>query len=278
MVDYYKILEVSKTATGEEIKKAYRKLAIKWHPDRCKEANAKEKFQDISNAYAILSDKQKRQNYDKYGSPDGPMNSMPGPGPGQGFGFGSSGSGPGFRFTTSSMPTGAAFNVNPEKLFEEFFGSNFMAGHQHQASRAQAQTVTNINCTLEEIHKGCTKKFKITIDGKPETVEINIKPGTLPGHKFQRKNCIFKVAYKSHPLFQCIKGDLHYNAEINLNEYVNGFSIIIEHLDGKKKKISNSYGGTVIGTEPLVMTVPGLGITASHNLIVHFKVKLPLSI
>lgn len=264
-IDYYKILEVPKTATDDEIKKAYRKLALKWHPDRCKDSSAKKKFQDISNAYAILSDKQKRENYDKFGSPDGP--------PSMGMG---AGNGPGHSFSFSTS-TGGAFNVNPDRLFEEFFGSNFsgFGGPQPGHHVSRPQSVTDINCTLEEIYNGCTKKFKITLDGQQETVEINIKPGTAPGHRYQRKNCIFKVNYKPHKVFTCIKGDLHYHVNLDLKDYINGFSIIIEHLDGKKKKISNHYGDTVIGSDPLTMTVPGLGMTTSNDLIVHFKVKLP---
>jgi len=63
--DYYKIMEVNKNASDEEIKKAYRKLAMKYHPDHAKgDKNAEEKFKEISEAYAVLSDKEKRKQYD----------------------------------------------------------------------------------------------------------------------------------------------------------------------------------------------------------------------
>ena len=69
--DYYEILGVKKTASDEEIKKAYRKLAMKYHPDHTKgDKNAEEKFKKISEAYAVLSDKEKRKQYDTYGSAD----------------------------------------------------------------------------------------------------------------------------------------------------------------------------------------------------------------
>ena len=70
-VNYYEILEIEKTASGEEIKKAYRKLAMKYHPDRAPEDKKKEheeKFKKINEAYAVLSDESKRSQYDRFGS------------------------------------------------------------------------------------------------------------------------------------------------------------------------------------------------------------------
>ena len=65
--DYYEVLGVSKNASSAEIKAAYRKLALEWHPDRNKAANANEKFKEINEAYAVLSDDKKKQTYDQFG-------------------------------------------------------------------------------------------------------------------------------------------------------------------------------------------------------------------
>ena len=65
--DYYKTLGITKAATDDEVKKAYRKLALRYHPDKNKAANAEEKFKEVAEAYEVLSDKSKREVYDKYG-------------------------------------------------------------------------------------------------------------------------------------------------------------------------------------------------------------------
>ena len=66
--DLYKILNIEKKASHDEIKSAYKKLALKWHPDKCDLPNAKEMFQEISMAYSVLIDPKKREGYDKYGN------------------------------------------------------------------------------------------------------------------------------------------------------------------------------------------------------------------
>ena len=90
--DYYEVLGVSKSASAAEIKSAYRKLALEWHPDRNKAAGASDKFKEINEAYAVLSDTQKKSTYDQFGH----AAFQPGAG---GFGGGAGGQGPfgGFR-------------------------------------------------------------------------------------------------------------------------------------------------------------------------------------
>lgn len=65
--DYYKILNLSRSATDDEVKKAYRKMALKFHPDKNKTPGAEEKFKEVAEAYDVLSDKKKREIYDQYG-------------------------------------------------------------------------------------------------------------------------------------------------------------------------------------------------------------------
>jgi len=85
--DYYEVLGVTKNATSAEIKSAYRKLALEWHPDRNKAANANDKFKEINEAYAVLSDSKKKEQYDQFGhAPFQPGAGAPGQGPFGGYG------------------------------------------------------------------------------------------------------------------------------------------------------------------------------------------------
>lgn len=113
--DYYKVLGVSKNATEDEIKKAYRKLALKYHPDKNREKGAEEKFKELAEAYEVLSDKKKRDIYDQVGE----EGLKAGAGSGGGAGFGGSGAGGGTRFTYQ-------FHGDPYETFKQFFQSDSM--------------------------------------------------------------------------------------------------------------------------------------------------------
>ena len=136
--DYYKILGINKEATDTEIKKAYRKLSLQYHPDRNPgNKEAEEKFKEISEAYSILSDKQKRQQYDTYGTVDpNVFNHM---------------------------------NMNPEEIFASFmkmhhgFGSWFDDEPQERSYRGQDK-ILRINVTLEEIYNNVTKQVVYTVN------------------------------------------------------------------------------------------------------------------
>src|ERR671914_1724274 len=109
--DFYKTLGVSRNATADDIQKAYRKLARKYHPDINSEKTAKKKFQQIQQAYDVLNDPQKREMYDRYGSSFESAGAGPGPGPGGGT-WRTSGAGPGgfegFDFSQLFGGTGGA--------------------------------------------------------------------------------------------------------------------------------------------------------------------------
>lgn len=221
-VDYYKVLGVDKNTTDDDLKKAYRKLAMKWHPDKNPQnkKDAEAKFKQISEAYDVLSDSQKRAVYDQYGE-EGLKGGVPPPGAGSTY------------FSTGEGPTAFRFNTrNADDIFAEFFGfstpfgggpggarasrfgnmftddifaSSFGEGgggggvSMHQSvPRKEAPIQQNLPCSLEDLYKGTTKKMKISREvadasGKRMQVEeiltINIKPGWKKGTKitFQEK-------------------------------------------------------------------------------------------
>ncbi|THH29995.1 hypothetical protein EUX98_g4189 [Antrodiella citrinella] len=132
--DYYKLLGVGKDASEDDIKKAYKKMALKWHPDRNNGSEeASKKFKEISEAFEVLSDKQKRTIYDQFGE-EGLKGGAPPPGAGGPGGFsnfsqGFPGGGGGSTFTFTSSPggfgggTGGFSPTDPNRIFESFFGS-----------------------------------------------------------------------------------------------------------------------------------------------------------
>jgi len=149
--DYYNILGVSKTATDDEIKSAYRKLAKKYHPDLNKDnEEAHKKFQEINEANEVLSDKTKRSNYDKYGSADGP----------QFGGFNPNGGG----FSGFSSGNFSDFSSGGFSGFDDIFNifSGFGSTTSRSTSKKGEDIAIRIELTLEEAALGVTKKIQVT--------------------------------------------------------------------------------------------------------------------
>merc|ERR1711868_297626 len=181
--DYYKILGVSRGASDDEIKKAYRKLALKYHPDKNQSPGAEERFKEIGEAYDVLSDVKKKQIYDQYGE-DGLKGGMGG-GP-QAGGMPNFGNGPGFsysyhgdpratfsQFFGGSNPFASFFTANPGGMggtegmdidIEELIGGigsrgGMPAGGPSKQAKVQDKTIEKeVPVSLEEICKGAEKK------------------------------------------------------------------------------------------------------------------------
>lgn len=160
--NYYDILDISKEASDEEIKKAYRKLAMKYHPDRNQgNKEAEEKFKDINEAYQVLSDPQKKAQYDQFGTTD--FNGFGGPGGDGGFGFDFSGMG-GF-----------------EDIFDSFFGGFSSNRQRRNGPERGADLEYTINLTFNEAVFGVEKEISISKNEKCETCNgTGAKPGTSP--------------------------------------------------------------------------------------------------
>lgn len=156
--DYYGILGLDKSASEEEIKKAYKKLAKKYHPDISKEADAEQKFKDVNEAANVLLDKQKKSNYDNYGSAEGPG----------GFSGGSGFGGGGFNPED--------FGMNMEDIFEQFGFGGFGGGSGFnrrgpRKPRKEVDIYEELEITLEDVYFGTEKNIPITRDIKCETCE-----------------------------------------------------------------------------------------------------------
>lgn len=223
--DFYKILGITKGASDDEIKKAYRKLALKYHPDKNKTPQAEERFKEIAEAYEVLSDKKKRDIFDQYGE-EGLKGGVPGGAGEQGGNFTYQFHGDPratfAQFFGSSDPFGIFFgSSDPGRMFESqtiFMGpgeddiySQMSGGYppggafRSQSFNTQSNRKRQIQdppiehdlyVSLEEVDRGCVKKMKISrmanMDGHPRKEEkvlnITVKPGWKAGTKITFQN------------------------------------------------------------------------------------------
>jgi len=215
--DYYNILGVARGSTDEEIKKAYRKLAMKYHPDKNSSPGAEEKFKEIGEAYDVLSDPKKKQIFDKYGEDGlkgglggsgGSSGGMPNFGDGQSYSYTYHGD-PRATFTQffgSHNPFESFFSGGPggiggpeemdidiENMFGSFAGNNMGAPKSRKQQKLQDPPIEKeVFVNIEEIATGCEKKMKISrkvyredgsVTNEDKVLKINIKPGWKSGTK-----------------------------------------------------------------------------------------------
>src|SRR6056300_1413358 len=154
-MDYYDILGVSRTATDQELRKAYKTKSMKHHPDR---GGSEDEFKKINEAYTTLKDPQKRQQYDN---------------PNQ-FQFNASG----FNFNNEDIPDNVA------DLFASMFGR---PGGMHKPRTRGADILLQMPMTLEEIASGINKKISVNIAGKDEVLNITIPMGMQNGQQVRYK-------------------------------------------------------------------------------------------
>jgi molecular chaperone DnaJ len=168
--DFYELLGISKNASADEIKKAFRGLARKYHPDVNKEPESEAKFKEINEAYSVLSDSQKRAQYDRFGHA-GPQQSAGGPGF-NGFDFNDI-----FR---GGGGFGSTFEESPfEDLFESFFGGG--GRRSHTGPRRGSDLQYNITISLEEAAKGFEKEIDLPHYVACQTCKgSGARPGTKP--------------------------------------------------------------------------------------------------
>ncbi|MCK4468155.1 MAG: DnaJ domain-containing protein, partial [Desulfobacterales bacterium] len=267
--DYYKILGVSKNASDEEIKKAYRKLAMKYHPDHAKgNKTAEERFKKISEAYAVLSDKKKRSQYDTFGST-------------------------GFQQRYSQEDIFKGFDFSD--ILREFGigGTSFFTGkrggmrfafendspfgaraRQRQTQIKGSDLLYELHLTIQEVATGTSKTVRLQHNGHSENVTIKIPKGMISGKKLRLAgkgqqspyggppgDLYIQSKVLSDPVYSVKGYNLYINREIKLSEALLGTSISVPTVEGKKLSLKIP-AGTKHKTK---MRLSGYGLPNMHS-------------
>lgn len=274
--DYYDVLGVSKNASQEELKKAYRRLALEWHPDRNKSPEADKRFKETNEAYEVLSDQEKRAAYDQFGR----AAFEPG---GMGAGFGGGPFTGGFTRTYQQGPFTYTYTTyggapegsfefdfegfsDPFEIFEQFFGGASPFGRQ-------TRRVPRYGLTLDflEAAKGCEKE--VVIDGRRR--KIKIPAGVDDGSRIRFENFYVTIDVEPHPIFKRDGADVLVDVQIPFTLAILGGAIEVPTIDGNLELRVRP------GTQPGTMVrLSGRGIKRLHgsgrgDQYVRLAVKLP---
>jgi DnaJ family protein B protein 4 len=287
---YYDWLGIKPNADDKEIKKAYKQLALKWHPDKNQDNKDKdeEKFKEIGEAYSILSDPDKKKIYDQVGK--------------DGMDSGGSG-GPGFNFRGGpNVNFSFGGGIDPHDIFSQFFHNNdsFSDSHFGMPMRNK-DDVYPIFISLDDLFTGVTKKLQVTqtlfkngqMYKENHILEVPIKKGIKEGSKirYDRKgnqnnprappnDLVFLIKEKKHPIFVRQGDDLLVQTKISLKEALTGTKIKLKHIDGNML----SYSFDEIIKPKTVKIIPNEGMPISKmpnkrgNLRILFDVDFPTNI
>lgn len=300
--DYYSILTLTRSAVDADVKKAYRKLSLKYHPEKnLSDQVAAEKFKQISEAYDVLCDPKKRAIYDQFGE-EGLKTGIPGS-----------------NEEGGAWTQGYTFHGNADKVFRDFFGGDNpyqeyydrvdgdmhmgFGGLEGRGSRKQDPAIEReLALSLEEVFHGCTKKMKISRrvmndDGHTSSIRdkiltITVKQGWKPGTRItfpeegdQGPNnvpadIVFIVKDKPHLRFRREGVDLVHTARVPLSKALTGYTVEIHTLDDRilhipiNDIIQPGYTKVVTGEGMPLSREPRL----KGELIIEFNIDFPNSL
>lgn len=261
--DYYKTLGVSRTASADEIKKAFRKLARTHHPDA---GGDEAKFKEINEAYEVLSDDKKRQLYDQYGTANENQIPWGGAGGAQGFNYedifgGAGGPGAGGTYTYSTSGTGGFGGIDWSDILESIRSGNGAFGSDWDFKVNKPQKGQDVNATIDvtfdEAFNGTTKKVTLQVPGRsePVTLDVKVPEGAREGGRLRYKgkgapsasggdagDLLITTHITEHPYYSRDKADVIVNLPINIAEAALGASVVVPAPDGTKVKVKIPAG------------------------------------
>ena len=299
--DYYRILGVSKKASKEELKKAFRKLAMKYHPDKNKDDKAaEEQFKKINEAYAVLSNGKKKKQYDMFGA--------------EGFsrrysqedifkefdfknifresGFGDISGGSGGDSFIHRIFGNMGRSRSSSSGFDNPFGNGGFSGGSRQSRQTPQSTETELHISLLDTVQGAKKRISLDTGSGIETVDIAIPKGIEDGQKLrlkgkgpgdpfsgQRGDLFCKIIIDPHPLFKKKGKDLLVEKEVKLTELVLGGKVRISTIDNQEIELripANSKNNAMLRIKG--RGIPGTKGSPGGNLLIRLQAKLPDSL
>jgi DnaJ-class molecular chaperone len=292
--DYYAVLGVSQSASADEIKKAYRTLARKLHPDVNKSPDAQQKFAEVQNAYDVLSDEKKRAAYDRFGEAG---LSGAAAAAADGAGRGSA------HYSWSNVGGGGPSGFRDldlddiESMFDTFMGQRPDAGTRGSKGRttkktkARSRTASSgfgdawggpsaaaepeplqheILVGFLAAARGGAEQFRLTVNGKSKTIEVKIPPGTIDGSRLRvsgnaagiDRDVLLTIRVGDHPIFRRVDNpagpwrDVEAHVPITFAEAALGTTLTVPTLEGKKVEIKIPAGAS----SGMKLRLRGLGI------------------
>ncbi len=269
--DYYKTLGVARDASGDEIKRAYRRLARKYHPDVSKEADAEARFKEVREAYEVLKDEEKRSAYDRFGKDWKAGREFRPP--------------PGFdrEFSFSGGDFGGQRNEGFSRFFETLFGEGSPFGGEFEDSAFRGRDVSvRISISLEDAYRGATRQLTIepsSRGGRRRTLNVRIPKGVTAGQRIRLEDqgtaggdLYLEVQFEPHDTFAVEGRDIHVVLPVTPYEAALGRTVKAPTLGGPvdlKIPIGSSSG------KRLRLKGRGLPGSPPGDQYVELKIVLP---